>query len=109
VLFDIVNQACPAKESAMDVKTPPTQLPAPAAPAPADMTVPDLAKAINDRLSAIAINTRNTLQRSIEIGDLLLEAKERVGHGNFEAWPLTVPDLATLNYFWVVLLACFML
>jgi len=71
-------------------KAPSTQLPAttPVAPAPADMTVPDLAKAINDRLSAIAANTRNTLQRSIEIGDLLLEAKERVGHGNFEAWLL---------------------
>jgi hypothetical protein len=73
----------------VQIKTPP--LPAttsPSAPAPADMTIPDLAKAINDRLSAIAANTRNTLQRSIEIGDLLLEAKERVGHGNFEAWLL---------------------
>jgi hypothetical protein len=51
----------------------------------------DLAKTINDKLSQMVASARTTLQRAIEIGELLELAKDRVGHGNFEAW---VTDIA---------------
>jgi hypothetical protein len=71
----------------MDIKAPPTQLPAPsAAPAPADMSVPDLARAINEKVAQMAISARTSLARAIEIGELLIEAKRRLAHGKFEKW-----------------------
>src|SRR5215469_5791314 len=68
----------------MDVKAPPTQLPA--APAPSTLSIPVLAKAINERMSAMLTSVRTSVQRAMEIGELLVEAKERVGHGKFETW-----------------------
>ena len=72
----------------MDAKALPTTTPpAVAAPvAPADMSVPDLAKAINEKYSQIVSSLRTTFIRAVEIGELLEQAKDRVGHGNFEAW-----------------------
>jgi len=63
--------------------------------APAQMRPADLAKAINDKLSQMVASARTTLQRAIEIGELLELAKDRVGHGNFEAW---VTDHCQLSY-----------
>jgi hypothetical protein len=71
----------------MDVKAPSTQLAAPTLPA--QMSVPDLAKAINDRMSAMLTSFRMSVQRAIEIGELLVEAKDRVGHVKFEKWLTT--------------------
>ena len=63
--------------------------------APAQMRPADLAKAINAALSQMMASARITLARAIEIGELLVIAKERVGHGNFEAW---VTDHCQLSY-----------
>jgi hypothetical protein len=41
----------------------------PSAPSPAQMSVPDLAKAINERMSAMLTSFRMSVQRAIEIGD----------------------------------------
>jgi hypothetical protein len=92
-LFDIVNIHPLRKEIAMDALKAPS-LPAPA-PAPAQMRPADYARAINDKLSQMVASARTTLQRAIEIGELLKQAKERVGHGNFEAW---VTDHCQLSY-----------
>jgi hypothetical protein len=69
-------------EIAMDAKAPPapTQLPA-VRPSPAD-----LAKRINEKYSEMVSTFRTGVQRAIEIGELLEQAKDRVGHGNFEVW-----------------------
>jgi hypothetical protein len=70
-------------EIAMDaIKAPPapTQLPA-VRPSPAD-----LAKRINEKYSEMVSTFRTGVQRAIEIGELLEQAKDRVGHGNFEVW-----------------------
>ena len=75
----------------MDAKALPTTTP----PAPAPMRPADFARAINDKLSQMVASARTTLQRAIEIGELLNQAKERVGHGNFEAW---VTDHCQLSY-----------
>ena len=65
----------------MDIKAPPaTPLPA-VRPSPAD-----LAKRINEKYSEMVSHFRTGVQRAIEIGELLEQAKDRVGHGNFEGW-----------------------
>jgi hypothetical protein len=65
----------------MDIKAPPaTTLPA-VRPSPAD-----LAKRINEKYSEIVASLRTTFMRAVEIGELLEQAKDRVGHGNFEVW-----------------------
>jgi hypothetical protein len=46
----------------------------------------DLAKQINETIEAMERAFRNNVWRAIEVGDLLIEAKKRVGHGSFEAW-----------------------
>jgi len=74
----------------MDIKAPP--LPA---TTPAQMRPADLARAINDKLSQMVVAARTGFTRAIEIGELLKQAKERVGHGNFEAW---VNDHCQLSY-----------
>jgi hypothetical protein len=58
-----------------------TPLPAAVKPSPAD-----LAKRINEKYSEIVSSLRTTFMRAVEIGELLEQAKDRVGHGNFEAW-----------------------
>jgi hypothetical protein len=70
----------------MDAKAPPTQLPATTSSAPSTLSIPDLAKAINERMSAMLTSFRMSVARAIEIGELLVEAKKRVGHGKFEKW-----------------------
>ena len=78
----------------MDAQTkPPT--PVASVTSVAQMRPADLARAINDKLSQMIASARTTLQRAIEIGELLVIAKERVGHGNFEAW---VTDHCQLSY-----------
>jgi hypothetical protein len=46
----------------------------------------DLARQINETIEAMERAFRNNVWRAIEVGDLLIEAKKRVGHGSFEAW-----------------------
>ena len=46
----------------------------------------DLAKRINEKYSEIVASLRTTFMRAVEIGELLEQAKDRVGHGNFEVW-----------------------
>ena len=74
----------------MDAKAP--SLPA---TTPALMRPAELAKAINDKLSQMVTAARTSFTRAIEIGELLKQAKDRVGHGNFEAW---VNDHCQISY-----------
>ncbi len=62
-----------------------------AAPAPttipiSEMSVEQLAKSIKDKIALMLGSFKTSVERAMEIGDLLIAAKERVGHGNFEAW-----------------------
>lgn len=72
----------------MDIKAPsPTQLtPSPPALSAAPPSPADLAKRINEKYSEIVASLRTTFMRAVEIGELLEQAKDRVGHGNFEVW-----------------------
>ena len=72
----------------VQTKTPSAPLPAtmPPVPAPADMTVPQLTRAIIDKVALITSSLRTSVACAIETGMLLIEAKKRVGHGNFEQW-----------------------
>ena len=63
-------------------KAPPATTPV----ALSEMKVPDIARAINDKVAQMAASVRTSHARAIEIGELLLEAKRRVGHGKFEKW-----------------------
>ena len=64
-----------------------TKLPAAPLPAPeGPLTISDLAKLINDKVAQTVSSARTSFTRAIEIGDLLKQAKDRVGHGNFESW-----------------------
>jgi hypothetical protein len=75
----------------MDAKALPTTTP----PVPAPMRPADFARAINEKLAQMVSAARTSFTRAIEIGELLKQAKERVGHGNFEAW---VNDNCQLSY-----------
>jgi hypothetical protein len=57
------------------------------------MKPPELARAINERLSAMLTSFRMSVQRAMEIGEFLVEAKKRVGHGKFERWLTTNTSL----------------
>jgi hypothetical protein len=46
----------------------------------------DLAREINTEHGQVETYKRNTVQHAIRCGDLLLEMKRRVGHGNWLAW-----------------------
>ena len=72
-------------ESAMDIKAtpPPTSV---AVPSPADMKLPELTRAIKDRVAQITSHLRTSVACAIETGALLIAAKKKVGHGNFERW-----------------------
>jgi hypothetical protein len=65
----------------MDIKAPPSPTLPAVRPSPAD-----LAKRINEKYSEIVASLRTTFMRAVEIGELLEQAKDRVGHGNFEVW-----------------------
>jgi hypothetical protein len=61
--------------------------PTPSSPvAPADMKLPELTRAIKDRVAQITSSLRTSVACAIETGALLIAAKKKVGHGNFEAW-----------------------
>ena len=78
----------------MTAPTAPTTTP-PAVSVGAQMRPADIARAINDKLSQMVSAARTSFTRAIEIGELLHQAKSRVGHGNFEAW---VNDHCQLSY-----------
>src|SRR6516225_1699913 len=62
---------------------------APTAPtpvAPADMKLPELTRAIKDKVAQITSSIRTSVACAIETGALLIAAKKKVGHGNFERW-----------------------
>ena len=46
----------------------------------------DLASEINTEHAHVETHKRNTIQHAIRCGELLLEMKQRVGHGNWGAW-----------------------
>ena len=46
----------------------------------------DLMKRINECISEMHSEFRNTIRKAIDLGDLLREARARVGHGDWEAW-----------------------
>jgi hypothetical protein len=50
------------------------------------MKLPDLTRAIIDKVAQITSSLRTSVACAIETGALLIEAKKRVGHGNFEQW-----------------------
>jgi hypothetical protein len=50
------------------------------------MSVRDLARAINEKVAQITSSLRTSVARAIETGELLIVAKKKVGHGNFEQW-----------------------
>jgi hypothetical protein len=50
------------------------------------MKLPDLTRAIKDKVAQITSHLRTSVACAIETGALLIEAKKRVGHGNFERW-----------------------
>jgi hypothetical protein len=73
------------KENVMaDVQTklPPTQLPATTPSAPVRPSPADLAKRINEKYLEIVSSLRTTFIRAVEIGELLEQAKDRVGHNS---------------------------
>ena len=46
----------------------------------------ELARAINTEHDHVETYKRNTIQHAVRCGELLLEMKQRVGHGNWLAW-----------------------
>ena len=50
------------------------------------LTNDDLARAINTEHGHVETYKRNTIKHAIRCGELLLEMKKRVGHGNWLAW-----------------------
>jgi hypothetical protein len=80
-----------------DTKPPiPVTSVAPAAPAPSSpVSITDLARIINDKVAQMVAAARTSFTRAIEVGELLKQAKDRVGHGNFEAW---VNDHCSFSY-----------
>ena len=55
-------------------------------PSTSTMSDPDLIKNINDKMRSMLVSYRSSVGHAIEVGELLKEAKARVGHGNFEPW-----------------------
>jgi len=53
------------------------------------MSEEELAKSIKEKHSMMLSSFRNSVIHAMDVGDLLTEAKKRVGHGNFEAWCAT--------------------
>jgi hypothetical protein len=50
------------------------------------MKLPELTCAIRDKVAQITSSLRTSVACAIETGALLIEAKRRLGHGNFERW-----------------------
>jgi hypothetical protein len=53
------------------------------------MSEEELAKSIKEKHSMMLSSFRNSVTHAMDVGDLLTEAKKRVGHGKFEAWCVT--------------------
>jgi len=68
----------------VDAKAPPATTPV--VVAPADMKLPELTRAIKDKVAQITSHLRTSVACAIETGALLIAAKKKVGHGNFERW-----------------------
>jgi len=63
---------------------------APAVPQPiSKMSEEELAKSIKEKHSMMLTSFRSSVTHAMDVGDLLTEAKKRVGHGKFEAWCAT--------------------
>ncbi len=52
----------------------------------ATLTNDDLAREINTEHGHVEAYKRNTIKHAIRCGELLLEMKQRLGHGNWLAW-----------------------
>jgi Protein of unknown function (DUF3102) len=52
----------------------------------ADMSEEELARSIKEKVSAMLYSFKSSVTHAMDVGDLLIEAKRRVEHGNFEAW-----------------------
>jgi Protein of unknown function (DUF3102) len=66
-----------------------TTVPAPTQQQPASISTisdADLIKSINDKVRSMLVSYRSSVGHAVEVGELLKEAKARVGHGNFEPW-----------------------
>jgi hypothetical protein len=53
------------------------------------MSEEELAKSIKEKHSMMLSSFRSSVTHAMDVGDLLTEAKKRVGHGKFEAWCAT--------------------
>jgi len=53
------------------------------------MSEEELAKSIKEKHSMMLTSFRSSVTHAMDVGDLLTEAKKRVGHGKFEAWCAT--------------------
>jgi hypothetical protein len=49
----------------------------------------ELAKSINEKIYSMLNSFRSSITHAMDVGDLLIQAKKRVGHGNFEVWVAT--------------------
>jgi hypothetical protein len=54
--------------------------------APQDMTSEQLGQSIREKHASMLRAFKASVVTAIEVGELLVEAKKRVGHGNFEGW-----------------------
>lgn len=74
--------------TATDKSVLPVSVVQPAIPATAvsKMTEEELAKSIKEKISSMLSSFSRSVVAAMDVGDLLIEAKARVGHGNFEAW-----------------------
>jgi DUF3102 family protein len=68
-----------------------TTIPAPTTQQPSISTLSDadLIKNINEKITSMLYSFKTSVTHAMDVGDLLLEAKGRAGHGNFEAWLAT--------------------
>jgi hypothetical protein len=60
------------------------------ATSPAELSAPELAQRINDQLKEIQEHAKRVkqtvLRQAVSLGELLLQAKAKVGHGKFKQW-----------------------
>jgi hypothetical protein len=71
--------------STIDKPLPPVSV-ASAPPKIADMSEEELAKTIKEKISFMLTSFKSSVTHAMDVGDLLIEAKKRVGHGNWEEW-----------------------
>jgi Protein of unknown function (DUF3102) len=59
---------------------------APTPPALKDLTQTELVKGVKEALSSMVISFQNSVKHAIRAGELLIEAKSRLQHGEFGSW-----------------------